>query len=89
MTRNAKTPSHPFYEIKSMVGGVPTSYQNHKGMTKREECAMRAMQGLLANPGGPVQSSQMSGFNFCNCDASDIAKLSVSLADALLAELDK
>jgi hypothetical protein len=90
MTKNAESLAHPFYEIMGMLNnGVPTGYKNHKGLTKREMIAMTAMQGLLSNSGGPIQSSQISGFHLCNCVESDVAKLSVSFTDALLKELDK
>ena len=65
------------------------SFEPGMGLTKREHFAAMAMQGLLSNPGGVVQANSMSGTNWCNCDADDMAQWSVSCADALLAELDK
>jgi hypothetical protein len=38
----------------------------------------------LANPGGPIQASPMSGWNFCNCDAENVAHLAYAFADAML-----
>ena len=72
-------------------GNVTTSECDNyfAGLTKREHLAALAMQGLLSNSGGPIQQNPMSGFNFCNCDEDDVAGLSVSLADALLNELEK
>ena len=59
------------------------------GLTKREHFAGLAMQGLLANSGGVIQSNHMSGTGWCNGDAKSMAELSVDCADALLAELSK
>jgi hypothetical protein len=59
------------------------------GLTKREHFAGLAMQGLLANSGGVIQSNSQSGFGWCNCDDSQLAELSATCADALLAALDK
>lgn len=60
------------------------------GLTKRELIAAMAMQGLLSNPGGPVQASNVSGWqSTTNCSRGDVANESVQFADALLAELAK
>lgn len=78
---NADRPAKPFQEVTGMVGGIPTGYKNHTGLTKREQFAMAAMQGILANQAmidnGDRQSIEWVG-----------AK-SVMAADALLAELEK
>lgn len=61
-------------------------------MTKQDQrfhAAVAAMQGLLANPGGPIQANGMSGWGFCNCDGNQVAEVAVSMADTLLAELDR
>lgn len=60
-----------------------------KGLTTRQYAAIKAMQGLLANSNGPVQANAMCGWSLCNCTENDVAALSVKLADALLAELEK
>lgn len=54
------------------------------GMTLRDYFAAKAMQGLMANPGGPVQASCMSGWSFANCDKNDVATLAYVMADAML-----
>ncbi len=59
------------------------------GLTKREHFAGLAMQGLLANSGGVIQASNMSGTAWCNSSAQSMAKLSIECADALLKELEK
>lgn len=72
--KNEDKPAAPFQEVTSMVGGVPTGYRNHKGLTKREMFAMHAMQALATN----------SGYGAWEDMASD----AVNIADALLAELE-
>jgi len=59
------------------------------GLTKREYIAAMAMQGLLANPGGPIQASTQCGWSLTNCKREDVAGAAVRFADALLAELAK
>jgi len=59
------------------------------GLTKREMFAMHAMQGLLSNSGGVVQSNRNSGTGFCNSDEQSLAQWSIACADALLEELSK
>lgn len=73
-TNNANRPAMPFQEVTGMAGGVPTGYKNHIGLTKREQFAMAALQGIL---------SQMSLY------PKDAAETAVRHADALLAELEK
>ena len=62
-------------------------------MKTREEQRMMlagmAMQGLLSNPGGPIQANGMSGWGLTNCKDDDVAWYSVHIADVLLAELDR
>lgn len=60
-----------------------------KDATLRAYLAAKAMQGLLANPGGPIQASGMSGWGFTNCEAEHVARLAVGMADLLIAELNK
>lgn len=80
--KNADSTAMPVltYEDYQCSEGLPAGYSvtkqrvvNHGGLTKREMFAMHAMQGFLAK-GGTVHS---------------IPKMSVAIADALLAELDK
>lgn len=53
-------------------------------MTIRDYFAAKALQGLCANPGGPFQASDMSGWAIVNCDFDDIAIESYKLADSML-----
>lgn len=57
------------------------------GLTKREHFAAMAMQGLCANPGGPIQANGMSGWGLCNCTMDQIGELAASLADSTLRAL--
>lgn len=59
------------------------------GLSKRAYFAGRAMEGLLANPGGPIQANGRTGWSLTNCREQDVASIAVSMADALIAELAK
>lgn len=59
--------------------------QPNGGIPLLDYFAARAMQGLLSNPAGPVQSNNMSGWSFTNCTTDDVADLAYTLADAMLA----
>lgn len=95
MMNNADTPANPLsgdaYTNFSVACYHPNSSYDPQcqGLTKREHFAGLAMQGLLANSGGVIQSNNMSGTGWCNSDAKSMAELSVDCADALLAELAK
>jgi hypothetical protein len=54
------------------------------GMTLRDYFEVRAMQGLLANPGGAIQQNGMSGWGLCNCTIDDVAEFAWHIADAML-----
>lgn len=82
--KNADKPSMPTYELNGQNVLQDTSY----GLTKREQFAAMAMQGLLSNSGGVIQSNRMTGFYWCNTDAKGMAGLAVECADALLKELE-
>lgn len=56
---------------------APGTASHSQGLTKREEFAKAAMQGVMANPNCTVNSFAQN------------ARASVSMADALLAELAK
>ncbi len=70
---NADTPASP---VKPEV--IQGNHQVHLGLTKREECAMRNLQGILAN----------SEF-YKKEDAQTMIDFAVKMADALLNELEK
>lgn len=54
------------------------------GISMRDYFAAKAIQGLLANPGGPIQANGMNGWNWCNCSPEDAVNLAYSIADAML-----
>lgn len=68
----------------------PTKEENYEklwssaGMSMRDYMAAKALQGLCANPGGPFQANDMSGWAIVNCELDDIATESYKLADAML-----
>lgn len=65
------------------------SRQQAHGMSLRDWFAGKALAGLMANPGGPIQANGMSGWGLTNCDVSAVAKYCYALADAMLAEREK
>lgn len=81
MSKDTSGPAFPVNESDK--------YYPAPGMSLRQYAAIKAMQGLLANNGGPMQANAMCGWSLCNCTENDVAALSVKLADALLAELVK
>ena len=60
-----------------------------RGLTKREHFAGLALQGLLANSGGPIQANSLNGWGLANGTAEDVARVAVAAADALILELAK
>lgn len=58
-------------------------------MTKREQIAAMAMQGLCANPGGPFQRDVSCGWTLVNCTLQDVSKTATDAADALIAHLKR
>lgn len=72
------------YDQGAAMNGIGVSVTDHPGMTLRDYFAAKAMQGLLANPGGPIQENGMSGWNWCNCTVEDVADLAWHIADAML-----
>lgn len=71
------------------AGPQPLAAPAAANVTLRQYAAIKAMGGLLPNSNGPIQGNAMCGWSLCNCDENDVAALSVKLADALLAELEK
>lgn len=84
--KNADMPAMPVDRCDA--GAIEAGIQVFSGITKREMMAMAAMQGILSNGGGVIQSSPMSGWSWCNSDECLLAQVSVVCADALLAELE-
>lgn len=59
------------------------------GMSLRDYFAAKAMQGLLANPGGPIQANGMNGWSLTNCTGADVAMMAYAMADAMLAARER
>lgn len=59
------------------------------GITLRQHFAGLAMQGLLANSGGPIQANSLNGWGLANGTAEDVARVAVAAADALILEFAK
>lgn len=55
------------------------------GMTLRDYFAAKAMQGMLANPGGPIQANDRCGWGLVNCTYAQVADEAYAMADAMLA----
>lgn len=77
-----KTGGPAFPELGNV--GYNSDWQSESGMTLRDYFAAKALQGLCANPGGPFQANDMSGWAIVNCELDDIANESYKLADAML-----
>lgn len=78
-------PAFPINELALNRDADPPVVQQHWGIDIRDYFATAAMQGLLANPGGPVQTNANCGWSFTNCTADDAARVAYSVADAMLA----
>ncbi len=61
-----------------------TDATSEHGMALRDYFAAKALQGLTANPGGPIQANDRSGWDMVNCDANNVATLAYAMADAML-----
>lgn len=48
--------------------------------------AARLLAGMLANPSGPIQSNEQSGWDYVNCSSESLSQVALELADALIAE---
>jgi len=72
------------YDQSAAMNGIGVSVTDHPGMTLRDYFAAKAVQGLLANPGGPIQANGMSGWNWCNCTVESVADFAWHIADAML-----
>ncbi|GAB1828705.1 helix-turn-helix domain-containing protein [Achromobacter xylosoxidans] len=55
------------------------------GMSLRDAFVMAAMQGILANPGGPIQANDRCGWGLVNCTYAQVADEAYAMADAMLA----
>jgi hypothetical protein len=80
MIKNGDLPAMPAITLSEVESNSGLKYELKTecvGLTKREQFAMAAMQGIMANASGGYSS-----FEYLSQDA-------VAVADALLAELEK
>ncbi len=69
----------------SAIGGRQAAIANDEFLSDlRDDFAMRAAQGMLANSGGPIQSSDRCGWELVNCNFADVAQQAYAFADAML-----
>jgi hypothetical protein len=50
----------------------------------RDQFAKSVLQGLCANPGGPFQANDRSGWDMVNCTSDSLAREAYQLADAMI-----
>lgn len=81
-------PAMPKGLVVTEIGDVYGNEDSELGLTKLEHFSGLAMQGLLANPSGVIQSNSQAGFAWCNCDEDGMAQLAITCANALLKALD-
>lgn len=93
---NKDQPIYPFRKDEYSVSEKPgfgknlthvKSYENNPGLTKREYFAGLAMQGFLSNSNEEVQNCK-EGNNSMPVP-SEIARLSIEIADELLKQLSE
>jgi len=87
MATNDGGPAFPCMMDDVNEHGRDGEFKPRPGQSLRAYFAAKALQGLLANPGGPIQANSMSGFGWCNCKIEDVCGFAVGLADALITEL--
>jgi hypothetical protein len=76
-------PNHTAFPLACNYGaGDEVTY----GLNKREYFAAMAMQGLLSNPGGPIQANGSTGWGLTNVTWDQVASVAWRAADALLDE---
>lgn len=56
---------------------------------RRQEMVGRALQGLLANPGGPIQHNPMRGWDLTNSTWDDVASVAATAADAAIKAMEE
>lgn len=62
----------------------PGQYAQFGGMTMRDHFAGLALQGMLANSGGPIQRNEQSAWALTNCTFDDVSEFAYEFADAML-----
>lgn len=70
-----------------VVGELKTLWSEYPSL--RDEFAMAAITGLLANSGGPAQENGLTATGCANSSASDVAAWAYELAGAMMKEREK
>lgn len=77
MTKNTGGPAFPSHGTMGEV--------SHEGMTLHDCYVGKVLQGLFANPGGPIQASDMSGWRLVNCTLEQLVDFAREVADIAVA----
>lgn len=77
------------HAYESREGGHSISHESCGGVSLRAYFAAKIMQGLLANPGGPIQACPRSGWSLCNISMPRLADEAVGMADELISALER
>lgn len=78
-------PAFPCPEDYTQEGVAIYGPKNLQGMSLRDYFAAAALQGLLANPGGPIQANGMAGWGWADCDQKNVVEAAFGIADDMLA----
>lgn len=70
--------------LGARVREIASQHDAHLDMYLRDRLAEKAIQGLLANPSGPIQANGMSGWGLCNCTIEQVADFAWHIADHML-----
>lgn len=81
----------PAYPIPCQfdVSCGPRFESGYGGMSLRDAAALAALKGLCANPGGPFQANDRSGWGLTNCQVEDVIDTALHLADAFIAARER
>lgn len=82
--KNGNMAAMPFEEVKTRYQGLPDTWANHQGLTKREMIAMHIMASLTSVYWDTMQEYE-TGADLVKCQA----ETAVEMSDALLAELER
>lgn len=77
-------PSESMPSMHELANGQANRRPFSPGMSLRDYFAANAMQGMCANPGGPFQANDRSGWGLVNCTFADVANDAYAMADAML-----
>jgi len=80
MNTNDGGPAFPVQEWE--MDGSPAALTT--GLSVRDYFAAKALQGMCANPGGPLQANGRNGWALVNCTSADVVTVAYDFADAML-----